>query len=158
LCFAPPPPEPLTRRRLVIVAVAGLIGVCLWPAARAGWAWRHWYAAQRLVELREFDGARIHIDACLEHWPASAQVRILAARNARLRKDPAEAFRLLNEAQRLDGNIERIVLERYLLRAERGEMAQVEKQLLAFLAKDDADALVIRDTLTYQWMMADRFT
>ncbi len=150
--------QALRRRPLAAAALVLLLAIVLWQGVRVGLAWRHWRQAQGLIAVRDFDAAQTHIAACLEFWPTSPDVRILAARNARLRKEPNEAFHQLDEARKIDGNAERIVLERYLLRAERGELGQVEKKLRAFLTKGDADAIFILDVLTYQWMMTHRFS
>ena len=149
--------DAIARRPMLTAALVLLLGAGLWLATDAALGWRHWGQAQRLLRERELDSAAPHVAACLDRWPDNADAHLLAARSARLRKDADEAFRQLELARKSSGNIERIVLEKYLLRAERGEMRQVERKLIAFLAKSDADAVGILDVLSYQCMMAHRF-
>jgi len=140
------------------------VGLFVLACAGGAWAGHHVWTkycideARRLLTQRDDDGAQIQIAACLERWPRNPVVCVLAARAARLRQQPLEAANLLDQAQRLDGNVERIVLEKYLLRAERGELDQVEKKLLAFVHKNDPDAVFILDVLTYQWMRMHRLS
>src|SRR5262245_9036125 len=148
----------LWRHRPAATAVAvlalGALGVLAVHHARGEHQWRQ---AQRLVLRREFEQAQPYVATCLERWPDDPAVQLLAARLARLRKQPSEAFPRLEQARKLHGNAERIVLEQYLMRAQRGELADVEKKLLAFLNKDDPDRPFIYDVLTFQWMMTQRF-
>ena len=146
------------RRRPVLAAgvlLPVLVGV-VW-AGDQGLIWRHFLLSQRATSVRALDDAQRHIRVCLDAWPDDPAVHVLAARIARLQKQPEEAFRRLDEAKRLGGDAERILLEKYLLRAERGEVRDVEKKLLAFVAKDDRDAIFILDVLTYQWTKSRRF-
>lgn len=138
---------------LLLVAL-GLVSLLAWRNARAGHAWRQ---AERLTARRDLDEAQIWIDACLDFRPSAPAVHLLAARIARLRQLPDDAYRRLDQAKKLGGNAERIVLERYLLQAGRGEADEVEPKLLAFLHKEDADAIFIYDALTtYEWMLTHR--
>lgn len=146
------------RRRPVLAAGALLpmLAGVVW-AGDQGLTWRHWFLSQRATGARALDDAQRHIRVCLDAWPHDPAVHVLASRIARLQRQPDEAFRRLDEAKRLGGDAERILLEKYLLRAERGEVRDVEKKLLAFVAKDDRDAIFILDVLTYQWTVTHRF-
>ena len=138
------------------MAAALTLVACGWLAGRFVVAAYHWHSAELLVQERRFEDANRHLEACLQAWPSCPEIQILAARVARLRKEPEEALRRLEIAQELAGNSERIVLEKYLLSADRGELDHVRNKLLAFLNKDDADSVAILDVLSYQEMLALR--
>ena len=144
------------RHPLGVAVVLLLLGL----AGAGGWrhlgAFRHYRAARRCLEERDFDRALEHLDACLDVWPSSATGHLLAARAARGAGQPTDADNHLEACQRLGGPAERIVLERYLLRAREGDLAEVEKKLLSFVRRRDADTPLILDVLTECWLHAFR--
>jgi tetratricopeptide (TPR) repeat protein len=138
---------------------ATLVALLTAGAWYVGWYARSWLClrqAEQLVQTRDFDDAETAVAQALTAWPASADAHLLAARIARLRKEPLEAYRRLEQSLARGADVERVVLERYLLRAGRGELVQVEKLLLAFLQKGHRDSLFVLDALTFEWMMTHR--
>src|SRR5262249_41691010 len=84
---------------------------------------------------------------CLQVWPSSAEVHLLAARTARRALDYGDAEDQLKECQRLGWPAEEIRLERDLICAQRGEVAGVQDQLLLFAERGHPDALLILEAL-----------
>src|SRR5262245_3366472 len=116
----------------------GLLGllVLVIALAVAGWwgygqvvAWRHFSAAEAALAREDPQGASEHLEACIAAWPSSGQVRFLAARAARHEGRWTEAGRRLDEAAERGWVAEAIDLERALLRAQSGELHEVEEHL-----------------------------
>jgi tetratricopeptide (TPR) repeat protein len=145
----------IPRPLLVALGVA-LLGLGVWEGARHVRGWRHYAAALGALDRRDFPAALEELDACLEEWPSSASVRFLAARTARRANQPERAEAHLDECQRLGGSAEGLVLEGYLLRAQRGDQAAVEKKLLAFVHRDHPDTPYVLEVLTARWMADHR--
>ncbi len=148
----------IKRHPLLALSMAVVLTLGGWFGGNYALAAYHWRSAQRYLGERRFNEAQAQVALCLEAWPDRGDVHLLAARIARLRRDAEEAWRQLESARKLGGNIERVVLEGYLLDAEHGGLEAVEKKLLAFLRKDDADSVYILDVLTYPPMLARQFS
>ena len=90
--------------------------------------------------------------------PAEAKTAFKAAREARRAGKLDEAARQLKEYRRLAGSDDALRLEEALLRAQRGDVAPVEKQLRALALKKDApDAVFALEVLTAGHFAALRF-
>jgi tetratricopeptide (TPR) repeat protein len=143
-------------RPLLLGAGLALLGLCVWEGARHVRGWRHYSAALDALGRRDFPAAQEELDACLAEWPSSASVHFLAARTARRADELGRAEAHLDECQRLGGGAEGLVLEGYLLRAQRGDQAAVEKKLLAFVHRDHPDTPYVLEVLTARWMADHR--
>lgn len=139
-----------------VALVLALLVPAGWFGERHLRAFRHYRAGQRSFEDRDFDQALEHLDACLALWPDSPSTHLLAARAARQAGKPGLASKHLESCRRLGGPAERVVLERYLLRAREGDLAGVEKKLLTFVRRRDPDAPLILDVLTERWLLGFR--
>ena len=104
-----------------------LTALLLLLAAGAAWgiphlrAWYHLRAAE--TDLADFraEPAREHLRVCLDTWPDSVHVRVLAGRASRLAGDFEAAERHLRRAQRLEQPpADEVVFEWALFRAARG--------------------------------------
>lgn len=136
---------------LTLLGVAGFFGV---RHLRASY---HYRAARESLEERAFDQALSHARACLELRPGNAAAHLLAARAARGAGQPGLAGEHLEACRRLGGRADRIVLERYLLRAQQGDLAEVEKKLLALVRRHDPDTPLILEVVTERWLREYRF-
>jgi tetratricopeptide (TPR) repeat protein len=146
----------LARPKLsaVIVLLGGVVG---YLAVAEGRGWWHWRRAEAYARQRQFTPAEASLAVCLEIWPRSAAVHFALARCQRRAGRPGpETYQHLEHALRLGQSAEEVVLERYLLRAQRGELADVEKHLLTFIHKRHPDHLLVRETLTDIWMIQHR--
>lgn len=114
-------------RLLVILALLGLIGFGATFASYHLWALYHWRAAKHELERYHIVEARQHLDKCLAAWPRSTETHLLAAQAARQAEDLDAADHHLDQFLRFGGNKtdDRIVLERILLRAQRGDIDTV---------------------------------
>jgi tetratricopeptide (TPR) repeat protein len=126
------------------VLAAGLAGVAV---VRHLQAWGHAREAQRAVERHDLAGAREHLNRCLQVWPNSAPTRFQAARTARRLGLYDEAEIHLKRCQELGGDAASIKLERYLARAQRGDLPGVEEELRAEVDRDHPDSVLILEAL-----------
>jgi tetratricopeptide (TPR) repeat protein len=143
---------------LLSVLLLGLIGV---GATLAGWhlaAWHDYRAALQAIGRRDFTEARSHLARCLSVWPHSAEVHLLAARTARRGGAYDEAEKHLKECQRLDWPAEEIQLEHDLIHAQRGDVTDVEKQLMFFAEHGHPDTLLILEALCQGYIKTYRLT
>jgi predicted Zn-dependent protease len=148
------------------VTFAALLGFVAFPAGKpvraAGppparpKAEDHFRAARQAAQRRDFARAREELATCIRLGLDNADVRLLAARTARRAGDSAEAQKQLAECRRLKGPPEAVRLEEALLRAQRGELAGVEKGLLADVKKGHPDGVLILEALARGYMEAYR--
>ncbi|MBM4068375.1 MAG: tetratricopeptide repeat protein [Planctomycetes bacterium] len=136
------------RSCLIMAVLAGASYV----ACRQALVWRQYFEACRAGERGDFAAAWEALQPCLAAWPGSASTQFLAARTARRAGDLQEAQTHLARAQQLAAPAEDVILERYLLRAMSGELADVEPKLIAFLDKEHPDSVLILEVLTQQRM------
>jgi predicted Zn-dependent protease len=115
---------------------------------RQVWAWYHYRAASAALERYRHDEARSHLDKCLEVWPTSVPIHLLAARAARRAQAYPEAEKLLNDCRRLALKApDEVTLEWSLLRASMGNLAEVEEFLVSQADKNPAQAPLIWEAL-----------
>jgi tetratricopeptide (TPR) repeat protein len=99
------------------------------------------------MEEQDFPRAREHLEQCLASWPAHAETRFLLARACR-RADDAEAWQThLRAAEALQWPAEEIHLERQLMQAQVGKLADVEAPLLEQLSAGGPDDELILEAL-----------
>lgn len=136
---------------LLVVLGGGALGCHLW----ASW---HYREAQRDLDRRLFAEAQQHLAAALKIWPWSADTYLLAARTARRAKDYETANRYLRASARYGGSASAVLLESQLLRAQRGELAQVEMYLVGCVQKDHPDTPDIVEVLIPQYLRTYQLT
>lgn len=142
----------MSRHPVRLGLILIVLGIATYAACWQVVYWRHFFAARRALEDGDFAAASRELKRCLDGWPGSASTHLLAARSARRAGDRESAQSLLTRAQQLGASAEDVVLERYLLRALDGELAEVEAKLIAFLHKDHPESVLILEVLTQQWM------
>jgi predicted Zn-dependent protease len=125
----------------VAVVGAGTGGVYLW-------AQHHLDAARQALDRLAFDEAGHHLDLVLKVRPGSPAVHLLAARAARRRDACDLAAEHLAASVRLGGETEATTLERWLLAAQQGDLANVERKLQARADDpEDPEAVPILEAL-----------
>jgi predicted Zn-dependent protease len=137
-------------RSKVLYVVIGLaaFGCVACLAAPHLWAWRHFRAGRSELERFHSEQARVHFDACLRLWPASAEAHLLAARAARRFGDLKAARDHLRECQRIERTpSDESVFEWTLLRAASGDLDELEPHLLGRIQKDPTSAPLIWEAL-----------
>jgi tetratricopeptide (TPR) repeat protein len=117
------------------------------------WAWHHFRAAEAALHENRVEEAQEHIERCLRVWRRGPQTHLLAARIDRAAGRFTEAERHLMECVRLQGGAsEQTQLEVLLLRAQSGEIREVEKGLWKCIDEGHADSARILDILAGVYM------
>jgi tetratricopeptide (TPR) repeat protein len=147
-------------RRWRTVFVLAILAAAALPAAYYLWGWGHWIAARSAMERYHSDAAQEHLAVCLEVWPRSAEVPLLAARAARRRGEYKAADEFLRACERLGPPVSaEVVLERALLRAAGGDLPQqVEEFLLSRAEQDPRAAPLIFEALAAGYTRVYRIT
>jgi tetratricopeptide (TPR) repeat protein len=167
-----------------VLGVAGLLALILAGFGLGcytvyDWVWgreSHLRAAKQALERRDFAGAAEHLEVYLEARPRSAEAHLLAARTARRALVPIlpvgdglpppwggnavgsfdKAEKHLAAYRKLGGVPELARFERHLLRAQCGDLAAVEADLLAWVQQGHPDALLILEALAKAYLIAYR--
>ncbi|TMQ35746.1 MAG: tetratricopeptide repeat protein [Planctomycetota bacterium] len=116
-----------SRRRWALLLV---VGVAAALAGRFFWAEFQLRAARRALERRAYPEAQAHLQRYLQVWPRSATAHLLGARCSRGAGNFDEAFSLLSDCRQLHADREALILEEYLLDAQRGTLGPVEEEAL----------------------------
>jgi Tfp pilus assembly protein PilF len=128
-----------------------LLGILLGLGAAAGaaqwWASYHFREAQRSLHADRIEEARRHVQVCLRLWPRGKETLLLAARIERKGDNLAEAARYLTECARLHGSNEATQLEWILMRAQGGEVDDVEGGLWNCVQSDHPETNEILEAL-----------
>jgi len=144
-------------------ALAGLlllaaIGLGAGIAGLQVWARYHYQSAQRALERHQLKEARAHLESCLQVWPSSFDVHLLAAQTARRLDDYESAERHLARCQELRGGLpEEVVLEQSLIRAQRGGMDSVMPYLRSLMEQNHPSTPLIVDAMVRGYLRAYRF-
>jgi tetratricopeptide (TPR) repeat protein len=133
-----------------------LIGLGVALAGSQLWALHHYRAARAAMARYHTAVARAHLEECLRVWPRDPDALLLAARAARRSAtfDAAEQF--LARAEQAGARPEDVVLERLLLRAERGEVDEVRPFCRALLEGEGPDAPLALEAVANGLMRAYR--
>jgi tetratricopeptide (TPR) repeat protein len=149
----------LSRRRRIayaaVVAVA-LGGLATWLSIAEGLPWYHLRAARRALTDFHAQEASAHLAPCLKAWPQSSEVHFLAARAARLADDSDTAQAQLEECERISKSPE-FAVEWAMLRAQNGDLDNVETFLRQQVLDDHPDTLFILDAMTRGYVRVYRF-
>jgi tetratricopeptide (TPR) repeat protein len=145
------------RRPGTALAVAGLLLVAA-AAAGAGYVRHQWRAAQEALAADRPAEARSRLAVCLLVWPHDPEVRLLAARAARLSGDLPAAEAHLNRCLKLHGGAtEEVQIEFLLLRAQTGEVEEVAQALIDCVEKGHPQSPLILETLARAYMHRLRY-
>jgi tetratricopeptide (TPR) repeat protein len=113
---------PSPRRLLVLVAALAALVFAAYSIGRQYWASRHYRAALSEYEQHHYDRAKQHLENAYAVWPEDPGVLMLAARISRRRQSFDQAQTLLDRYHQARGEDDDLLLERVLLRAERGDV------------------------------------
>lgn len=136
----------IARSRRWILLGLGLILVCGSLLAWYFWPDPHLAAAEEANARHDYETAYTHLQECLRRHPRDAHILFLAARTARRAGRYEQAEKHLRACQRLQGETKAIILERALMRAQRGD-AEVESYLQKQVAAGGPDVLLIWEVL-----------
>lgn len=136
------------RRPVISLAILVLITASATVAAAHIWGLYQFDQARRAMDDDRLPDARKAISYCLTVWPWSVPTHLLAARIDRLGGEYIEAANELAECRRLqNGATEDVQLEMLLLRAQAGDVDQVEGGLLYAVNHDKANEREILEAL-----------
>jgi tetratricopeptide (TPR) repeat protein len=144
--------ETLTLRRFCFrLGWLVLIGLALIAAGTNLWAWHHYRQADRLQERYHFSQAYAHYAQAVQVWRWSAALHLKTARTARRAGLYPEAEHHLAECQRLQGGAEDaslpLALERLLLLAQSGDIAEVEGALWQYVEQNKPQTPLVLEAL-----------
>jgi len=141
---------------LFLLLVIGGIGAYFgWPLWRAEY---HFRAATEAQTRRDFATARSHLAANIAADPRRSRDHFLLARVARQSGAFDEAGDALNQCERLEGQTERIAMERALVQAQQGAMTPLqERHLQLHVAQGHPDALQILEALSVGCLVGYHF-
>ncbi|HZV05674.1 MAG TPA: tetratricopeptide repeat protein [Gemmataceae bacterium] len=142
---------------MAAILLLGLLGVAflVYPQLQA---WRHLSAARAAIQKNHNLEAIRHLQICLKTWPNDAEVLFLAARTARRAGAYGEAEQALEKYEAQRGSDELAALERILLRAENGEMNEVDGFCKHWIENGHPDAPFIFEASVRGYLQAYRLS
>lgn len=153
------PLEPIGGQRKGLnrwVIGIGLVIGCL--LIGYGWFALQWRWALADLQSNKPREARSRLLWCERIWPRSSEVQRMLARAARMSREPGEAEKRLQAAQKLAGGAtERLQLEYLLLRATTGDTDEPAVALGTYLANDDPESVAILETLAAAYIRDLRY-
>jgi tetratricopeptide (TPR) repeat protein len=127
---------------LCILGGFAMIGTYLWASY-------HLRAARSAVERYHTREAIPHLQASLSIWHRDPETLLLAARAARRMDSFEEADRFLDQYQQVRGaEDETLILERVLLRADRGDIDSVSDYCYSLIKQDHPDTPLVLESLS----------
>jgi tetratricopeptide (TPR) repeat protein len=145
------------RPKGTIVVVACLFaGLCGWAGVEL-WCLYHYNAAARAFEEDRLADARSDIEACLRFWSGRTKAHLLAARIERLSGGFKQAAEHLKKCRDLEGMTETTQLEWLLIRAQSGEIADVESGLRQLIERDHPQSHFILTALARGFVDDSRY-
>jgi tetratricopeptide (TPR) repeat protein len=146
-------------RGVRLLLLAGLILACCGGALAAHlWALKRFHAAERSILEERLDDARSDVQVCLRVWPRSPATCLLAARIERLANDPVRAEEYVRACRKAQGGpSEASQLAILLIRAETGELPEVEAVLWRLVEQDHPETPQILEALSRAFVRARRF-
>jgi predicted Zn-dependent protease len=135
-----------------VVAVLAVAGEAAFLIGRQVWADHHFQAAEEAARRRDFEAARAHLALCLEIRPDDAQTHFQAARVARRAGSYGEAVEHLKRAKELDWEKNALDAEWAMLKAQNGDLAEVQPILVAWVEQGHPDSVLILEALTQGYL------
>jgi tetratricopeptide (TPR) repeat protein len=134
-----------TRTKVLLLL---LLVVILPASAIHVWAWHHLREADRLVRQQRFVRAYPHYTQALKVWRWSASTHFVAAQTARRANLLADAKQHLAECQRLQGGPSvPLAVEHLLVRAQAGDIGEVEKALWEYIEKGRPETPLVLEAM-----------
>ena len=132
------------------------VALFLW-AGSYWWAGHFLKAAQYSCEHFRYDEAHRNINKCLAVWPADYRANLLAARICRFRGDYDQAEKHLAACVKRQGQTGDVDLEWVLLRAQKGELPDLEYQLRKWADDSPSQSHLIWEGLVFYYVKEERF-
>jgi Tfp pilus assembly protein PilF len=143
-------PTPTRRRRwhrfaLAAVGIGALV-LAGWLIGRHAWAASHVRAAEQALRRGEFTEALEQLEQSLRIGSDSVSIRLRAAQAARRAQRYERAEEHLSVCEAKGARME-TALERILLRAQQGDLAETERPLRRLIAEGHPDTVLILEAL-----------
>jgi tetratricopeptide (TPR) repeat protein len=143
-------------RAILILLVVIVFGV--WFSGRHLWAELNYRSARKALERYRLAEAQEHLEKCLQVWPSSFAVHLLAAQTARRLGNFEVAEQHLARCQEIRGALSQdVALEQTLIRAQRGGMDSVTPYLRSLVEQDDPATPLILEALVRGYLKAFRY-
>jgi tetratricopeptide (TPR) repeat protein len=145
----------ITRHFFRILAVLLIAAVVLGAGfgGRSWWTWNQFRQAQSALEHYDAEKAQRYLQPCLTRWPDRLEVRLLAARAARQVGELEQAEQHLHRCQQLQaGRSPEVTLEASLLRAQQGQLDDVEEFLEVRRDSNPQQAAIINEALVQGYL------
>lgn len=140
-------------RGLAIAFLLVFIGGGVALAGAYLWSAYHLRAARAAMERYHTTDAIAHLQSCLMVRPHDPEALLLAARAARRTGGFDDADRYLDQYQEVRGkDDEDLVLERVLVRAERGELDSVSSYCFSLIDQNHPASVLVLEALTRGYM------
>jgi tetratricopeptide (TPR) repeat protein len=149
------------RKSIIGLTAAALLLLAGWTVrhifrSRGDDAQAHWQKAQQLIAERQFVEAGVHLLHCLQSWPYNAEAHFVTARTARRAGELNEWKVHLDRAEILGWPRKQIDLERRLVRAQVGDVWDVETALIDRLNTQPPEEVIILEALVAGYLATDR--
>ena len=144
-------------RALVIAMLLAFIAAGLGMAGVFLYVRYHLRAARAAVERYHTNDAVTHLQAILSVWPNDSETLLLTARAARRAGAFDKADRCLDQCQNARGEADPdLILERVLVRAERGDLDRVSKFCHTLVEQNHPGTPLILEALARSYLRAYR--
>jgi Tfp pilus assembly protein PilF len=141
---------------LVVLLGVALLGAGASRAALHFYAEHHVRAAEDAAARYDFDEAERHLATCLWVRRHDPVLYMQAARAARRAEHYDQAAEYLRQCQQLEGKNADNALEAILLRAQTGDIAEVEKLLQEQVDRGSPDAALILEAMAQGYILTYR--
>jgi tetratricopeptide (TPR) repeat protein len=145
-----------SRPKTSLTVAILLVPLAVWGGVFL-WSHSHRAAAEHALDDDDLVAARELVDSSLKIWPDDTSAHLLAARIERLAGNFPRVEEHLDECKRIAGMTEALQLEWCLLRAQSGELSQVEDGLWLSVKQDHPRSLLILEALTFAYMSEMRY-
>jgi Tfp pilus assembly protein PilF len=124
-----------------------LVALLAPPLTAYGWASYHEQAGRKALADGDFAGAEKHFECSLRLWLWSADLRLQAARAARMAGAYDRARDYLRASHIYGGAEDVLAIEHRLIRAQQGDLEEVESALLTDVWNDHPESVTILEVL-----------
>ncbi len=145
-------------RSLAVLILLALLGAGLTLAGVNLWAGWHERKGRQQAARYDFDAAYHHFQQCLRVWSGNGDVHLEAAQAARRAGKFEAVDEHLTASQKLKGTSADLQLEYHLLKAENGNLADVEESLKKYLKADPPrpEAPLVGEALAHGYVRMNR--
>ena len=112
------------------------------------------HRASIAIDGRDFSTALRYLEESRDGWPMNRETLFLTARTARRAENYEKAERYLDDCARSGGDERAVLLERALIKAQRGDWQLAEGFLLDRVRSNDPDSLLVLEVIAPRYAKA----